>query len=56
MDAALRDCKISLGPGPSQGPVKPGACGGDVGPADGAATPGAAKQDAAKQGAAQPGI
>ena len=24
VDAALRDCKMSLGPGPSQGPVKPG--------------------------------
>ncbi len=56
VDAALRDCKMSLGPGPSQGPVKPGACGGDVGPADGAATPDAAKPDAAKQGAAEPGI
>ena len=51
VDAALRDCKMSLGPGPSEGQVKPGACGGDVGPADGAAKPGAAKQ-----GSAEPGI
>ena len=51
VDAALRDCKMSLAPGPSEGPVKPGACGGDARPTDDAAKP-----DAVKQGAAEPGI
>jgi hypothetical protein len=55
-DAALRDCKMKLAPGPSEGPVKPGGCVKDVPPADGGAKPEAAKPDAAKQGAAQPGI
>ena len=56
VDAALRDCKMSLAPGPS-GQGKPGGCGTDVGPAKpDAAKPDAAKPDAAKQGAADPGI
>ena len=52
VDAVLRDCKMSLAPAPSEGPVKPGGCGNDVRPADGGAKPDAAKPDAAKQGAA----
>jgi hypothetical protein len=56
VDAVLRDCKMSLVPGPSEGPAKPGGCAKDVRPADGAAKPDAAKPDAAKQGAAEPGI
>ena len=56
-DAALRDCKMKLAPGPSEGPgVKPRGCVNDVRPADGGAKPDAAKPDAAKQGAAEPGI
>jgi hypothetical protein len=51
VDAALRDCKMRLAPGPSEGPVKPGGCVKDVRPADQGAKP-----DAAKQGAAEPGI
>ena len=39
VDAVLRDCKMSLAPGPSEGPVKPGGCGKDVRPADGGAKP-----------------
>ena len=49
-DAALRDCKMKLAPGPSEGPVKPGGCVNDVRPADGGAKPDAAKPDAAKPG------
>jgi hypothetical protein len=56
VDAALRDCKMSLAPAPSQGPGKPGACGGDVGPAGKAAKPEAAKPGAAEQRDAEPGI
>jgi hypothetical protein len=33
VDAAMRDCKMSLAPG-SSGPAKPGACSDDVRPAD----------------------
>ena len=51
VDAAMRDCKMSLAPGPSDGPVKPGACGREARPTDDAAKP-----DAVKQGAAEPGI
>jgi hypothetical protein len=51
VDAVLRDCKMSLAPAPSDGPDKPGACGGDPRPADKGAKP-----DAVKQGAAEPGI
>jgi hypothetical protein len=51
VDAVLRDCKMSLAPGPSDSPVKPGDCGKDVRPADGGAKP-----DPAKQGAPEPGI
>jgi hypothetical protein len=40
VDAALRDCKMSLAPGSSEGPAKPGACGGDVRPSDDAAKSG----------------
>jgi hypothetical protein len=50
-DAALRDCKMSLAPGPSESPGKPGGCVKDVRPADEAAKP-----ETAKQGAAKPGI
>jgi hypothetical protein len=50
VSAAMRDCKMRVVSGPSDGPGKPGACGGDVGPADDAAKPGV------KQGAAEPGI
>jgi hypothetical protein len=56
IDAVLRDCKMSLAPGPSEGPVKPGGCGRDVQPADGGAKPDIAKPDVAKQGGAEPGI
>jgi hypothetical protein len=51
VDAALRDCKMKLAPGPSEGPGKPGGCVKDARPADEGAKP-----DAAKQGAAQAGI
>jgi len=51
VDAALRDCKVKLGPGPSEGPGKPGGCVKDVRPADEGAKP-----DAPKQGAPQAGI
>jgi hypothetical protein len=34
VDSVLRDCKLSLDPGPSSGPAKPGACSNDVRPAD----------------------
>ena len=49
----MRACKMTLDPGPSKGPGKPGACVNDVRPADGAAK----EQDAAKQqdAADQPG-
>ena len=56
VDAVLRDCKMTLAPGPSEGPAKPGGCATDVRPADGGAKPDAVKQGAAKQGAAEPGI
>jgi hypothetical protein len=56
VDAVLRDCKMRLAPSPPEGSVKPGGCGPDAKPADGAAKPDAAKPDAATQGAAQPGI
>jgi len=56
VEAVLRDCKMSLAPGPSEGPVKPGGCATDVRPADGGAKPDAVKPGAAKQGAAEPGI
>jgi hypothetical protein len=45
LDAAMRACKLSLDPGPSKGPGKPGACVNDVRPSDEAAK----EQDAAKQ-------
>lgn len=45
LDAVMRACKMSLDPGPSKGPGKPGACVNDVRPADQAAK----RQDAAKQ-------
>ncbi len=45
LDAVMRACKMSLDPGPSKGPGKPGACVNDVRPADDAAK----EQDAAKQ-------
>ena len=48
LDAAMRDCKMALAPGPSEGPVKPGGCVNDVRPADGGAKPDAAKQGAAR--------
>jgi hypothetical protein len=51
VDAVLRECKMSLAPGPSDGAAKQGGCATDVRPADGGAKP-----DAAKQGAAKPGI
>jgi hypothetical protein len=50
-DAALRDCKMSLAPGPSESPGKPGGCVKDVRPAEKGGKP-----DAVKQGAAEPGI
>ena len=56
VDAVLRDCKMSLAPGPSERSGKPGGCATDVRPADGAAKPDAVKPGAAKQGAAEPGI
>jgi hypothetical protein len=56
VSAAMRDCKMRAVSGPSDGPVKPGACGGDVGPADDAAKPDAAKPGVAKQAAPQAGI
>jgi hypothetical protein len=56
VDAVLRDCKMKLAPGPSEGPGKPGGCATDVRPADGAAKPDVVKPDPAQQGAAQPGI
>jgi hypothetical protein len=34
VDTAIRACKMSLDPGPSEGPAKPGACINDVRPAD----------------------
>jgi hypothetical protein len=52
VDAALRDCKMSLAPrSSSEGPEKPGGCVKDGQPADEGPKP-----DAAKQGAAQAGI
>jgi hypothetical protein len=57
LDDAIRDCKMSLDPGPSDDPGEPGACGDDVRPADGAAKRRA--DPAAKVGAdevAKPGI
>jgi len=51
VDAVLRDCKMSLAPGPSEGPGKPGGCVKEAQPADERAKP-----DAVKQGAAQAGI
>jgi hypothetical protein len=40
LKTAMGACKMALGPGPSDGPAKPGSCGEDVRPADEAAKPG----------------
>jgi hypothetical protein len=56
VDAALRDCKMSLAPGPSEGQAKPGGCGDDVAPADKAPKPDISKPDISKPDTSKPGI
>jgi hypothetical protein len=50
VDAVLRDCKMSLAPGASEGPVKPGGCGDDVAPTEKAPKPDIPKPDTSKPG------